>query len=182
MGAKVKVLNAFLIHVIPSFSKTILSQFQPRVSFSQDCVAWAGIQCQLGYQQYSHAALPLGLLPRMEHCNSVEEGLEQGQGCAAAFISASPGPTGEMQKPPVLSRQLFSQIRVCCTNAQMNRVSCWVLLHQFSLTAGQVLQNQDCLQKCVPEVKSLSCAIINIVHALVPCPQIQDSKQALSLE
>lgn len=116
----------------------------PIKGFSQDKVAWAVIQCHLGYQRYFHAALPLGLLPRTEYCNRMEKGLEQGQGCATFFISAlsessSAGPTGEMQKPPVLSGQLFGQIRVA---AQMNRVPCWVLLYQFSLTrAGRVLQN-----------------------------------------
>jgi len=68
MLAKVKFLKAFLIHVTPSFSETILFQFQSRVNFSQDRLAWAGTRCQLGYQRYSHAALPQGQGARSGLC------------------------------------------------------------------------------------------------------------------
>lgn len=77
---------------------------------------------------------PLGFFS--EYCNPMEKGLEQGQDCAAFFISASSesssaDPTGDIQKPSALSRQLFSQMRGA---AQMNKVPCWILVCQFCLT------------------------------------------------
>lgn len=112
----------------------------------------------------------------------MEKGPEQGQGRAAFFIrtsseSSSADLTGDMKKPSVLSRQLFSQIRGA---AQMNKVSCWIILCQFCLSwaSGPKIRT---VCKNVSDVKSSACAI-TIVCAIALCLQIQGSKQALSPE